>query len=527
MLRVLLVDDEPFILQGLKAIINWEEEGYEIVGMCANGQEAYEYLKKNEVDIIIADIKMPFMTGIELLEKIRTEDISEAFFVILTGFKDFSYVKTAMRYSCLDYLLKPVDKTELTGILRKVAKVSDDRIREEQTREDMREAYLARNLISVLTGKFDDKNIDYVQNHLKLSDDIRYVDVEMTDIKEEEELEEGELKSKQRRMFKAAQDYLNEEKNHCIFDVSRDERSYDLGLIYCDFFAAKREITMNDFLKGLQDYIRNEAGISTNIFVGKSVGKINALSKSYSSACMLKSLEAFRSRKNIYYYENEISADNNKVVILKEKIDNLVNIIEQGDEEGVTDAVNNLYNELNSNASKDTERLNVNYLLFQLIHVATKLDSDIDQEDVLRFIAENSSAEGILRGSNEHMIKFAREYSNYLSQLRKNVSGGILLEIEKEIRERYAENLTLRDLGRKYFINSSYLGQIFQKKYNQSFKDYLTGYRITIAESMLLNTDKRIAEIAEEVGYKDSDYFLKRFIETNGCTPSKYRKTHM
>ena len=111
-----------------------------------------------------------------------------------------------------------------------------------------------------------------------------------------------------------------------------------------------------------------------------------------------------------------------------------------------------------------------------------------------------------------------------MSQLRKNVSGGVLLEIEKEIRDNYAENLTLRDLGRKYFVNSSYLGQIFQKKYGQSFKDYLTAYRIEKAQSLLRDTDLRIAEIAEKVGYRDSDYFLKKFIEANGCTPSKYRK---
>ena len=103
----------------------------------------------------------------------------------------------------------------------------------------------------------------------------------------------------------------------------------------------------------------------------------------------------------------------------------------------------------------------------------------------------------------------------------------MLLEIEKEIRTHFAENLTLRDLGKKYFVNSSYLGQLFQKKYGQSFKDYLTAYRIARSEELLKGTDMRIAEIAEKVGYKDSDYFLKKFIEANGCTPSKYRKMNI
>lgn len=528
MLKVLLVDDEPFILQGLKAIIDWEKEGFLVAATLSNGREAYDYLKENSVDVILADIKMPEMTGLELLEKIRTEKLSDAFFIVLTGFKDFSYIQTAMRFDCMDYMLKPVDKQELTGLLRKITKVSDERRELEQSRDFMEQAYLARNLIALLFGKYDEKNINYVKNHLQLSEEICYIDVEMSDFaKDDEELLEGEIRSLQRKMFEAARDYLKEDEKHCIFDVSRDEKSYDVGIIYCDYIAAKKDLTTQEFLTNLRYHIKTETGHSTNIFVGKPVSKIEAISKSYASACVLKSLEAFRSKKNIYYYEDEISAENGQIMILKDKIDGLIRAIEQDNDEAIDAGISDFYGELNSGkAPEETVRLNVNYFLFQLIHIATELDSDINQEEILRFIAEHSFDEGLLRGSNEHMKKFAHEYADYLGQLRKNVSGGVLLEIEKEIRENYAENMTLRDLGKKYYVNSSYLGQIFQKKYGQSFKDYVTAYRISQAERLLLNTDKRIAEIAEEVGYKDSDYFLKKFIEANGCTPSKFRKSH-
>ena len=527
MLKVLLVDDEPFILQGLKAIIEWEKEGFTVAATLSNGLEAYEYLKNNEVDVIIADIKMPEMTGLELLEKIRTEKISEAFFIVLTGFKDFSFIQKAMRFDCMDYMLKPVDKTELTGILRKIAKVSDERKELEESRESMEQAYLARNLMALLFGKYDEKNINYVKNHLQLSDEISYIDVEMADYAgDDDDFPEGELRSRQREMFEAARVFLKEDAKHCIFDVSRDEKSYDIGLIFCDYIVAKRDLTIREFLTELRYHIKTETGYNINIFVGKSVNKIDAISKSYASACVLKSLEAFRSKKSIYFYEDEISAESGQIMILKDKIDVLIRAIEQDSQEEIDAGIADFYGELKSGTPEETIRLNVNYFLFQLIHIATELDSEINQEEILRFIAEHSFDEGILRGSNEHMAKFAHEYAEYLGQLRKNVSGGVLLEIEKEIRENFAENLTLRDLGKKYFVNSSYLGQIFQKKYGQSFKDYLTSYRISQAERLLINTDKRIAEIAEEVGYKDSDYFLKKFIEANGLTPSKYRKNH-
>lgn len=528
MRKVLLVDDEPFILQGLKAVVDWNAEGFEVVRTCANGLEAYEYLKKNPVDVILADIKMPEMTGIELLRRIREEEVSDAFFIVLTGFKDFSYIQTALRYDCMEYMLKPVEKTELLGVLRKIAKVSDERREEEESRQSMEQAYLARNLMALLFGKFDGANVTYVRDHLHLSDEIRYIDIEMADYTDyAEELEEGEMRGRQRRVFSAVRDYLRDEKDHCIFDVSHDERSYDVGLIYCDYFASKRGCTLSDLLEGLREHVKLECGYETNIFVGKAVPKIDALSRSYTSACMLKSLEAFRNRRNIYYYDDEAAYDTSSVVILKDMVDALVDAVSSDDAAAIRTGVDDFYAKLGVDCPPETVRLNVNYLLFQLIHKATQLDSGLDQEEILRFIAEHSSEEGILRGSSVHMASFCCDYARYLAQLKKNVSGGVLLEIEKEIRENYAENLTLRDLGRKYFVNSSYLGQMFQKKYGVTFKDYLTSYRIARAEEMLTGTDMRIAQIAEKVGYRDSDYFLKKFIEANGCTPSKFRKMNI
>ena len=108
MLRVMLVDDEPFILQGLQVLIDWESEGFMIVKLAENGQEALAYLRENQVDLILADIKMPVLDGISLLKTVREENLSDALFVILSGYSDFSYAQTAVRYNCMDYILKPV-----------------------------------------------------------------------------------------------------------------------------------------------------------------------------------------------------------------------------------------------------------------------------------------------------------------------------------------------------------------------------------------------------------------------------------
>lgn len=129
-----------------------------------------------------------------------------------------------------------------------------------------------------------------------------------------------------------------------------------------------------------------------------------------------------------------------------------------------------------------------------------------------------------MRGSKDHIIRFAYAYGDYLAQLRKRVSGGVLAEVESEVQKHYACNLTLKDLGEKYYINSAYLGQLFRKKYGQSFKDYLNGYRMEQAAERLIRTNDKIYDIAEAVGYHDLDYFVNRFIIAKGCTPAKFRR---
>lgn len=168
--------------------------------------------------------------------------------------------------------------------------------------------------------------------------------------------------------------------------------------------------------------------------------------------------------------------------------------------------------------------LNINYLLFQFIHLASEQDDNVNQQEILRLISESSFKTGIERGSRAHMTRFCCEYGDYLSQLRKNMSRGVIGMVEKEVRDNYATNITLKSLSEKYYVNSAYLGQLFRKKYGQSFKDYLNNYRMERAAELLLRTDKKIIQIAEEVGYHDMDYFVNRFIQVKGCTPARFRR---
>ena len=524
MLKVLLVDDEPFISQGLSILIDWETEGFEIVKICQNAFDALDFLRSQSVDLIIADIQMPGMSGLQMLEVIQKEKISDAKIVILSGYSDFSYAQQALRFNCMDYVLKPVEREQMLSILRKVADLSESTRQNEEKQQKQEQAYLARNLIALLLGKYDSANLEYVRKNLHLSEGVRYINIEF-DAMQADEVEEGMMRENQRKLYQLCREYLKDDVNHVIFDVSSDEKSFDTGLIYCDSMSERFHQTESEFLEELHEYLEMALGRKISMLAGKKVQDISGISKSFGSANVLKSQEAFHPQKKILYYEEEVQVSQSGVIICKNSLDELIGAIERNEKSRIGECVDQLYDEMKGlGVARETINLNINYLLFQLIHLASEQDDEVNQEEILHLISESTFEEGISRGSRRHMTMFSCEYADYLSQLRRNMSGGILTEIEKEVRENYAQNLSLRDFGTKFFVNSSYLGQIFRKKYNMTFKDYLTNYRINEAAKLLLSTDRRIVQIAEDVGYHDSDYFIRKFIEIKGCTPAKYRK---
>ena len=527
MLKVMLVDDEPFTLQGLQVLIDWESGGFEIAAVCSNGKEALKYLREKQVDLIISDIRMPEMNGLELLETVKKEKISDAAFVLLTGYDDFAYTQRAIRNGCLDYILKPVIEDELIAVLRKVSNLNRESVILKKNREKMEDAYLARVLRHLIRGKYNDEDIEYANKNLQLSGNLRFIEIEL--VNRDPEADSGEsddMSAMQRQLYNACKDVLKEYTNHFTLDISYDEDNNSVGFIYCEKMASSSDMTEAEFLNALIRKIEVLIIKPIRMLCGKPVSDISSLSKSFDSCRGLRSIARFHNTKKLYFFE-ETEDKHGSIVLCKNTIDEIIGSIEKNDPVQIESGIEKLYAELKGKEGNNRAfDLNINYFLFQLIHLASDLDDTVNQEEIIQYISEQTSGNAFIRGSHQHMTKFATEYALYLSELRKSISRGILSVVEADIKKNYADNISLKDLGDKYHINSSYLGQVFKKNYGMSFKNYLTNYRIREAARQIINTDKKINRIAEDVGYKDSDYFIRKFIEIMGCTPSKYRKSN-
>lgn len=512
MLKVLLVDDEPFILQGLAVIIDWNGEGFEISGKVSNGLEALDFLRREEIDLVITDIKMPEMTGLELMETVRKEKISDAYFVVLSGYSDFDYARSALQNECLDYILKPVEREELIRVLGRVRKTCEDSSQKQENRVMMEREAFARNMLPICHGRYRIDNLEYVKKYLREGVHFRYISVELDGSSNEiRRMTEKEKRRMQKELYQKCISFFPGREYLCMIDTSIWEEIYNVGIIY--EAEPQEQAAGQGWIEMLWKELKDSVEFPITVVVGSSVEVIEEISDSCKSVLLSHSLKGLGSRE-------QMNLNSSEHFMNKQLADSLIRAVKMNDKEGIRDGCETLFQEMEEKGM-DVRMVNmaVNYLMFELLHLAQEQDENPNQE-VFRFVNERR----IGRIDKEEMIRVLSEYSDYLMRLRPGQSGEMLRQIEEDIREHYKENLTLKDMGKKYFVNSAYLGQTFKKQYGESFKDYLNRVRIEAAEELLLYSDKKIYEIAEEVGYKDMDYFINKFISLKGCTPARFRR---
>lgn len=523
----MIVDDEPYIRQGLQILINWEKYGFLVCGEAENGKEAIELMRREHFDLIITDIKMPIMNGIELIEYTWNNISKDIRFIILSGFYEFEYAKKAIKYDVSDYVLKPVQREDLIRALEDYKVQYKGKINEQKMVEFSEKVMFDRHLSRLLSGKGDSETSEYVVSHLNDRKNLRYISLEFDhSVEPFSKLRDKDKRKAQNILYETLKDYLKNDWYHAFIDGNVVGNSYSVGFIYSKKLATLSGLDEKKYISNLYHTLRNQITYKFVLYIGQKVDDIQSLPNSFKSATIAKNFQLFSNRKNISYYDEiESKVNTDKSPVNKEIMDDLILAIEENDIQAINNVCEVIYEHFKDLvADLEIININLNYLKFNLINIAKELDPDFDQAEVYRMISRGSYNEIAAGRSIHYFQEFALEYSNYLKQLRKNSFGGVLSEVEKEITEHYMDNLSLKSLGEKYYVNSAYLGQIFKKQYGIPFKDYLNNYRIDRATELLLRTDDKIYNISNAVGFNNTDYFISKFVQLKGSTPLQYRK---
>ncbi|MGM0751608.1 MAG: response regulator transcription factor [Bacillota bacterium] len=524
MLKVILVDDEIQIRKGLKWKVNWEEEGFDIVGEASNGKEALKVVEEEKPDLVLTDVRMPVMDGIQLVKMLSAEQ-PDIKVIVLSGYADFEYVRSSLVEGVKDYLLKPVDPEELSAALRKSRneieaekkrRIETDRMTQliHHHAEEMREQYL----LHLVKDEWAELNITGERlRQLKLDElvgeeaVVQFITVE---------IRSGD-REQVRELFLPFRMLCRELSYEHEGVLSFYDTSYP-NMIHFLCHHRSGENQARPFVNELQRSVSTYLNLETVIGLGKEVRGLPQLKNGYISALLSWSQSSADARSQL------VDGTTNKQTIeLTEEAEwKLSNSMEQGEYDTFKKLLLMTLAECDQQSMMSYSFV-ANRVLFMLGSMARKYDLYSDDMKKMMWNCQLSIWELTSRDRvKEHLLKAARSITEKVSETRRSSNGTAIVENVRQYMDRhYANEISLTSLADQFHINSAYLSEMFKEQVGQNFSDYLVDLRMDKARSLLKDEQLKIIEIAHLVGYSNSGYFSTVFKKRFGQKPLDYRKS--
>ncbi|WP_347023967.1 response regulator [Blautia obeum] len=543
MLKIFLAEDEVVVRETIKRMIPWEELGFELVGEAADGEMALPLLIRQQPDLLITDIKMPFMDGLTLA-RLAKKEIPGLKVVILSGYDDFNYAKQAIGIGVEDYLLKPITKNALIERLSEIR----SRYEHEKTQKEYYE-------------KFQREMQAYEKNS---SRDFF------------EALVDGSMDMMEiyKRAEKLGLDIVAEAYNVLIFTMNCDEDFSGQRDEYSSWEAESLELLENFFaghssamlfrsnifsygvlLKGQRETIEENTRACVDeirkilsrqdgrrewfLAVGQSVERLSQIQKSYHTASRAFSQRYLYDENILYYDEMETmehpggQAETEDNAYLQKVDVNALNpaILQKFLSNGLQEETENFVKDyfyaigqepMESLVFRNYVILNVRFSVISFIKGLGCDTNEMESADTEEVLAES--------GKNmESAIAYAKKMISQAIEIRDQNSGNknrsILKTAVDFIDSHYMEeDISLNTVANVANVSSNHFSALFSQNMGQTFIEYLTTLRMNKAKELLRCTGMRSSEIAGEIGYKDAHYFSYLFKKTQGMTPSDYRK---
>jgi len=534
MFKVLLVDDEEEVRKGIRDRIDWPGFGLEVVGEAENGREALEFFDETIPDIVITDINMPFMDGLELTEKIRA-GFPNVKIIILTGFDDFKFAQTAIKFGVSDYILKPVLPADINKLLDNLSKQLMSETVDREDVEKLKKYYeeslpvIKENyLMSLVLGKTSMEDTELIrESDVRLEGNWFSASICKIDSETVKKTSASDLKIKRFTVFNIVNEELDRHGRGSAF-------MFDDGIIIIlPSVCNEREAARNRMLGKLDDIrasVERFTDHTVSIGMGRIVDDINDTRQSYLSAVTARKYKTILSGNKVIFVEDLEPGLQNYFHLDEAKEEELVTGIRFGNHDKIDEAVNHLFNEI--------EDKSISMKDYQLYFM--EITSSVMK---LARLFEIASPEIIPEGSGLLMefekfnsISQARDWIRQLSinlmdaiSRKRRDSTQVLYERAMHyLNENYGDqDLNVNKLASHLFISPSYMNLIFKKQSGTTFLKTLTSIRLEKAKLMLLDSNNKIADVAAKVGYPDISYFSYFFKKKTGTSPREYKKTAM
>jgi two-component system response regulator YesN len=543
MLKIFLAEDEVVVRETIKRMIPWEELGFELVGEAADGEMALPLLLRQQPDLLITDIKMPFMDGLTLA-RLAKKEIPGLKVVILSGYDDFNYAKQAIGIGVEDYLLKPITKNALIERLSEIrSRYEHEKTQKEYYEKFQREmqAYeknISRDFFEALVGGSMDM-MEVYKRAEKLGLDIvaeaYNVLIFTMNCDEDFSGQRDEYSSWEAESLELLENFFAGHSSAMLFRSN----IFSYGVL----LKGQRE-TIEENTRACVDEIRKILSRQDGrrewfLAVGQSVERLSQIQKSYHTASRAFSQRYLYDENILYYDEMETmehpggQAETEDNAYLQKVDVNALNpaILQKFLSNGLQEETENFVKDyfyaigqepMESLVFRNYVILNVRFSVISFIKGLGCDTNEMESADTEEVLAES--------GKNmESAIAYAKKMISQAIEIRDQNSGNknrsILKTAVDFIDSHYMdEEISLNTVANVANVSSNHFSALFSQNMGQTFIEYLTTLRMNKAKELLRCTGMRSSEIAGEIGYKDAHYFSYLFKKTQGMTPSDYRK---
>lgn len=518
MYRMILVDDEPHIRKGLAGLIPWEDYGVEIVGEADSGVSALTLIEKTNPDIAIVDIRMPHMDGLQLLEQMKNR-VGAPKFIMLSGYDQFDYVRTAMRLGAHNYLLKPVDPDELKAtIIDITAIIYDERERKQQFDESMR-ALLNNTLNRLLSNQIEVREL---REKCKLLDiTLRCNHMIVGIVKPIFDNSNIDLRWIMFRCLDICKDRYNrylttylvaDTKDNIVLIIKNPDEKYDRNQLL-------------QLLTDCANEIYREIKIPCVVALGSEATSFKEIPNAYMNALRILDIKYM-------WGDAEIEADT--VATMQQTVNTafdpelLNSLLLSDDQKQLDQLVHNFFHKtLPENRIANLAL--VKYHLIELVTCALQAAQKcyVPAADVTRIkatIYTEIQSQNTLNNLEQCISDMLHDLCTRVQRIdTSGYSQKVQFAVQYVHRHYNDSNLSLKTLADKLSINSAYLGRQFSTETGMFFSDYLNDVRIQHAKQLLNTTSLKLAEIAERVGFMNVSYFSTIYKKLTGERPGKSR----
>lgn len=469
MYSVIIVDDEKLVIQSLQGSINWEEQGFYVMGHALNGTECLELVKKSKPDVIFTDIRMPGMNGLELIKK--THAIYPRIqFVVVSGYAEFAYAQKAINNGAIGYCLKPFDDDEIIFVLKKAKDILDKE-----------NGFNGIDIFSILeesiSKKFSMINLlkKYGLNTDSSSKAVIAVSIGGDNVKAE-------------HGFKYIKAKIGSKK--IIYILPYDESQ-----------------AINDFIKKLSD---NSLGVGISF----AEYSCNMLEKRIEES-IIAAYQYFISGKNGIYYAQKF--------VLNES-DGLIMDLEETRAKKDIFQIQEKLDAFSSLGLEDGYTIKYAMRVYNgVMSVLCCFDNDYYDNYIYRY---EQLTDMFL--DNQEMIVYlkdllSKQFTSHSEIIPEEVKNETFRNILKYVNDNFCSHISIQSLSQEFIVNPSYICQMFKKELGMTFSEYITSMRIARAQNLLKLTDLSVGDVAEKSGYNDYFHFTKTFKKITGMTPTQFR----